>query len=58
MSDRLTAHRPPPIKNPSTRARRYAIGAAAVIPALLIGVPGSTHSDAPHDSASSPVRTR
>jgi hypothetical protein len=50
MSDRLTAHQPPPIKNPSTRARRYAIGAAAVIPALLIGVPGSTHSDAPHDS--------
>jgi len=30
MSDRLTAHQPPPIKNPSTRARHYAIGAAMV----------------------------
>jgi hypothetical protein len=26
MSDRLTAHQSPPIKNPSTRARHYAIG--------------------------------
>jgi hypothetical protein len=29
---------------------RFAMGAAAVIPALLIGVLGSTHSDPPRDS--------
>ena len=50
MSDRLTAHRPPTIRNHSTRTRRSTIGTAAVIPALLIGVLGSTHSDPPHDS--------
>ena len=50
MSDRLAAHRPPTIRNLSTRTRRFAIGAAAAIPAVLIGVLGSTHSDAPHDS--------
>ena len=50
MSDRFAAHRPPTIRNLSTRTRRYAIGAAAVIPALLIGVLGSTHHGAPQDS--------
>ena len=50
MLDRLAAHRPPTIRNLSTRTRRYAIGTAAVIPALLIGVLGSTRPAAPHDS--------
>jgi hypothetical protein len=50
MSDRLAARWPPTIRNLSTRTRRYAIGAAAVIPALLIGVLGSTHHGAPQDS--------
>ena len=50
MLDRLAAHRPPTIRNPSTRTRRVTMGAAAAIPALLIGVLGSTHSGAPHDS--------
>ena len=54
MSDRLAAHRPPRIKNPSTRTRRAAIGAAGVIPALLIGLLigllGGTASGAPQDS--------
>ena len=48
MSDRLAAHRPPTIRNLSTRTRRFTIGAA--IPAALIGVLGSTYSDAPKDS--------
>ena len=48
MSDRLAAHRPPTIRNLSTRTRRFAI--AAAIPAVLIGVLGSTQSDAPKDS--------
>ena len=46
MSDRLAAHRPPTIRNLSTRTRRFTIGAAAVMPALLIGVLGGTHPDA------------
>jgi len=50
MSDRLAAHRPPMIRNLSTRTRRFTMGAAAVIPALLIGVLAGTHSDAPRDS--------
>jgi hypothetical protein len=50
MFDRLAAHRPPTIRNLSPRTRRLTIGTAAVIPALLIGVLASTHSDAPHDS--------
>ena len=50
MSDRLAAHRPPTIRNLSTRTRRWAIGTAAVIPALLIGVLGSTHPGVPYDS--------
>jgi hypothetical protein len=50
MSDRFAAHRPPTIKNLSTRTRRFTMGTAAVIPALLIGVLGSTHPDAPRDS--------
>ena len=50
MFDRLAAHRPPTIRNLSTRTRRSTIGAAALMPALLIGVLGSTHSGAPHDS--------
>ena len=48
MSDRLAAHRPPTIRNLSTRTRHFMIGAA--IPAVLIGVLGSTHADAPKDS--------
>ena len=50
MFNRLAAHRPPTIRNLSTRTRRITIGAAAVVPALLIGVLGTTHSDAPRDS--------
>jgi hypothetical protein len=50
MSDRFAAHRPPTIKNLSTRTRRFTMGAAAVIPALLIGMLGSIASDAPRDS--------
>jgi hypothetical protein len=50
MFDRLAVHRPPKIRNLSTRTRRCAIGTAAVIPALLIGVLGSTHSGRPQDS--------
>ena len=49
MFDRLAAHWPPAIKRPA-RTRRYTIGTAAAIPALLIGVLGSTHHGAPHDS--------
>ena len=49
MFDRLAAHRPPTIRNLSTRTRRYMIGTAAVIP-LFIGVLGSTHHGAPQDS--------
>jgi len=49
MFDRLAAHRPPTIRNLSTRTRRM-IGTAAVIPALLIGVLASTHSAPPRDS--------
>jgi len=50
MSDRLAAHRPPTLRNLSTRTRRSAIGAAALVPALLIGALGSTASAAPQDS--------
>ena len=50
MSDRLAAHRPPTIRNLSTRTRRAAIGAAAVIPAVLVGALASTGSAAPRDS--------
>ena len=50
MFNRLAAHRPPTIKNLSTRTRRLTIGAAAVMPALLIGVLGSTGSGTPRDS--------
>ena len=50
MSDRLAAHRPPTLRNLSTRTRRSAIGAAAVIPALLFGALASTGSAAPQDS--------
>ncbi len=50
MFDRLAAHRPPTIKKLSTRTRHSTIGAAALMPALLIGVLGSTHSGAPQDS--------
>ena len=50
MPDGFAAHRPSTIRNFSTRTRRFSIGAAAVIPALLIGVLGGTHSDAPKDS--------
>jgi hypothetical protein len=50
MFDRLAVHRPPKIRNLSTRTRRCAIGTAAVIPALLIGVLGSIHSGPPQDS--------
>jgi hypothetical protein len=50
MFDRLAARRPPTIRNLSTRTRRVTMGTAAMIPALLIGVLGSTHSDAPRDS--------
>jgi len=50
MFNRLAAHRPPTIRNLSPRTRRSTIGTAAMVPALLLGVLASTHSDAPHDS--------
>lgn len=50
MFNRFAAHVPPAFTNSSTRTRRFSIGAAAVIPALLIGVLGSSHPDAPQDS--------
>jgi hypothetical protein len=50
MFDRLAAPRPPATRNRPARTRRLTIGTAAVIPALLIGVPGSTHSGAPQDN--------
>jgi hypothetical protein len=46
----FAALRPPTIRNLSPRTRGFTIGTAAVIPALLIGVLGSTHSGAPQDS--------
>ena len=58
MFNRLATHRPPTIRNLSTRTRRFAIGAAAVIPALLIGVLGSTSPARRKIAASSPARTR
>ena len=50
MSDSFAARRPSAIRNLSARMRRLSIGAAAVVPALLIGVLGNTHSGAPRDS--------
>lgn len=51
MFDRFAAHRPPTIRNLSTRRRRLTMGAAAVLPAaLLIGALGGTASAAPQDS--------
>jgi hypothetical protein len=50
MFDRFAAHRPPTNRNLPPRTSRFTIGTAAVIPALPIGVPGSTHSDTPNDS--------
>ena len=50
MSDRLATRRPPMIRNLPARTRRVTIGTAAMMPALLLGVLGSTHSDAPQDS--------
>ena len=50
MFNRLATHRPPTIRNLSTRTRRVAIGTVAVIPAVLIGVLGGTSSGAPQDS--------
>jgi len=50
MSDRLAAHRPPTLRNPPARRRRAAIGAAAAIPALLLGALGTTHPGTPKDS--------
>ena len=50
MFDRHAARRPPTIRNLSTRIRRSTIGAAAVTPALLIGVLGGIHSGTPRDS--------
>ena len=50
MFDRLAARWLPAIKNLSTPTRRGTIGAAAMMPALLIGVLSSAHSGAPQDS--------
>lgn len=50
MLERLAAHWPPTIRNLPNRTRHLTIGAAAVIPALLIGVLTSTHPGAPQDS--------
>jgi hypothetical protein len=57
QEERNSHHVRPPRRTPAAddqesidRNRRFTIGTAAVIPALLIGVLGSTHSGAPHDS--------
>jgi hypothetical protein len=50
MLDRFAAHRPPTSRKHPARTRRFSIGAAAVVPALLIGALGSTHPDPPRDS--------
>jgi hypothetical protein len=52
MSDRLATHRPPTLRNLPARTRRSAVGAAVVIPAVLLGVLASTGtaSAAPRDS--------
>ena len=50
MSDRIAAYRPPTTTNLPARARRLTIGAAAVIPALLLGVLAGTGAGAPKDS--------
>jgi len=50
MFDRVAGYRPPTIRNLSTRPRHGTIGAAAAIPAHLIGVLGGTHPGAPQDS--------
>ena len=50
MFDRLAAHWPPTIRNLSARTSRGTIAAAAVIPAVLLGVLGSAASGAPQDS--------
>ena len=50
MSERLAAPRPPAPRNHPARRRRAAIGAAAAIPALLLGALGSTHAGTPKDS--------
>ena len=50
MFNSFAARRPPTIRNLSTRTRHFSIGAAAVVPALLVGVLGGTHSDVPRDS--------
>jgi hypothetical protein len=50
MFDCRAARRPPTIRNLSARIRRSTIGAAAVTPALLIGVLGGIHSGTPQDS--------
>jgi hypothetical protein len=52
MFDRFAVHRPPTIWNLPARTRRFSIGAAAVIPAVLLGALASTGtaSAAPRDS--------
>jgi len=50
MFGHFAVHVPSAYKRLSTRTRRFSIGATAAIPALLIGVLGSTHSPAPRDS--------
>jgi hypothetical protein len=46
MFDRFAAHRPSTTRNRAARSRRLAAGAAAVIPALLIGALASTGAQA------------
>ena len=50
MSDRPAVHRPPTTGKLSTRTRQCAIGAAAMVPALLIAGLGSSAPAAPPDS--------
>ena len=50
MSDHLAAPRPPAPRNLPARTRRSAVGAAALVPALLLGALASTASAAPRDS--------
>lgn len=49
MFDPLAVHRPPAIRNPSTRARRYMI-AGVLLTALLLGVLAGIRLGIPRDS--------
>jgi hypothetical protein len=51
MPDYLASDWPPPLSYLSTRRRRYTLGAAIVVPIVLIGVLTSVHPARPPDRA-------